>query len=445
MASNIYIPNVARDVLLQEAIENAKLQQSKQKKIIEDQIKDAQSKLNKLSNNLWHIRPKQDLKNLITDLQEKLDSTMLSIDEMKIKVSSIEQRYSKALLSTSTKYISSSLHSASDAKKRPAVLITHLDEFLRQKLRAELGLQDAPMLLTTGDICDLCGIQMVIVSNDSMLSCTRCHKLRVLPNSTSASQGLDIDSNSTITKHRLPECIELAQGKEFGEPPDEIVEAIARYFISTKFIDLSDHIELIKTKRPFLNIHDAETKLNMDLSCLRTITSQKVRVAIKALVNAGHDECKTYIDKSVKIAAYISGYWPPRMNAQQEEQLRMLYTKAAPFYERKKKLKQAFWPGGFPYFLRAITILLGWDEFAPLFHIPLTSKAARETLREEIWHELAWEFVPISGTLPNIIVDGVPVTTVLHDEKEEAGMFEDENLQIKTPKKRRRDVKFLTC
>ena len=247
---------------------------------------------------------------------------------------------------------------------------------------------------------------------------------------TTALHGTDIESSTAITKHRLPEWIEMAQGKEFSEPPDDVVEAVAKFMIENGMSGLEEFRKEITEERErggmFLGAQDAIKRLKIpDLERrLKSINSNTVRTALRGIVvNGKSEKFRKFYERSSKIAALVGGYWPPRMNGQQEEQLRLLYTIAAPEYEKRRKPKQTYWPGGFPFFLRCLCILLGWDEFATQFPTSSTKEGgARDLLRNEIWSELGWELVPYAGSLPPISYpDGISRSINLEDDDEGGG------------------------
>lgn len=424
------MPNASRDALIREALEVAVTKQTQARKTVEADLLKARADLKKASTGKrWLWRAKLDAERHIAELEKKLSDASKTHGQLQTDIEVIEEGFSKALASSSRitghKLISSSLHSVIASKRKAAVLMTvdNAEECLRQHLRAELGLQDAPILLTPGDVCDECGIQMVVVSHDSMLSCTRCHKLRVLPNTmtVSAMHGTDVESASSITKHRLPEWIEMAQAKEFGEASPEAIERVTLYILKsgTGLEQYKDIIREERKKGAFKDADDAIRRLPIpDLEkILKSITAAEARASLHALVNDGDESLRKFYERSAKIAASIGGYWPPRMNSQQEEKLRMLYTIAAPIYEKRRKPKQSFFPGGFPFFLRSLVLLLGFDEFAESFPVPGNVLGTRDTLRADIWKELGWELVPISGKMSPIrLPDGSVMQIELGEE-----------------------------
>jgi len=343
---------------------------------------------------------------------------------------------------------------------RPSVLLMtpeNAAQSLTLHLRASLLGAPPPLLLTVGDICDECGVQMKVIANDSMLGCGSCHKTRLLPNTTtvtvSSTGEFDYSSSSVHQKHRLPEWIEMAQAKQFAEPPLDVLESIVEHLVKTHATGLSSkELLALKTEReargPFVDAADAIARLQgaipgIEAAMLR-LQAGSVRRALKAMVQAGGStRLRKYYEHSAKCAAYIGGYWPPRMNAQQEEILRLVYAAAAPAYEAKRKPTQSYWPGGFPYFLRSACALLGWDEFVPLFPLPPGSRegGSRHVLREEIWSELSWEMVPAYAPLPPIRLrsrasEGYETFQLLEDEGADDEEGSDE--ETTTAAKRRR-------
>lgn len=305
---------------------------------------------------------------------------------------------------------------------RPNVLLMTPENATRSltlHLQSSLGQAPPPLLLTVGDICDECGVQMKVIANDSMLGCSSCHKTRLLPNTTtvtvSSTGEFDYSSAAMHQKHRLPEWIEMAQAKQFAEPPLEVLETVVEHLVQKGATGLSERdVVALRKERVrggvFLDAKDAIRRLEPSIphiqATLLRLQSGVVRRALRDIVQVGGSaRLRKYYEHSAKCASYISGFWPPRMNAQQEEVLRLVYAAAAPAYEARRKPTQHYWPGGFPYFLRSACALLGWDEFVPLFPLPPGSRegGGRHALRKAIWeNDLGWELVPAFAPLPPI-------------------------------------------
>ena len=327
---------------------------------------------------------------------------------------------------------SSSSSSAPTRTRAEVLLMTpaNATRALTLHLQHTLGACPPPLLLTVGDVCDECGVQMRVIANDSMLGCPTCHKTRLLPNTTTVavSHSGDVDYSASIshTKHRLPEWIEMAQGKQYAEPPQAVLEVVVEHLVKTRTTGLEPFAAVIAEERakrgPFRDAVDAETRLASAIPNLRDLLQQvqagTVRRALRLLVQSGASEkLRKFYEHSTKCASYISGYWPPRLNAQQEEVLRLLYAAAAPAYEARRKPTQHYWPGGFPYFLRSVCALKAWDEFVPLFPLPAGSRdgGGRHTLRKLIWEQdLQWEVVPAHAPLPPIQVRVAGTDTYEH-------------------------------
>lgn len=435
--------NVEREALLSEAITAAQEKNKDQIQRLQDQCKQLKEKLASFGENIprWKLREVADTECKIVQVEKQLASLKLDRNTLRKQFEEVEKKYAYAMDVTAklqgNRLVSSSIHSATKTFRKTNVVLMapeNADECIRQHLRADLGLQEVPLMLTAGDVCDDCGIQMSVVSNDSMLSCPQCHKLRLLPNTmtTSALHGTDVESSAAITKHRLPEWIEMAQGKEFAEPPEDVTVTVAKFLIQNNMTGLeqfqSDIAEERKLRGPFLSVQNAVDRLQEKIPDLEarllSVSSCSIRTALRGIVTETKaDKFRKFYERSAKIAAIVSGFWPPRMTGQQEETLRLLYTVAAPEYEKRRKPRQTYWPGGFPFFLRCLCILLGWDEFAAQFPIPSGAKegGSRDLLRNEIWTELGWELVPYSGKpRPMLLPDGTMWSLTLEEDENEA-------------------------
>ena len=405
----------------------------------------------------WLNRKHRDLSAQKVKLQGKLKEVQLDKQTVRANAEAREAHYVSLFnkLKTNPKQlVTQSAHSVlgpQKTKKNSVVVVSreNVGELLRQKFRAELGLQELPLMITAGDVCDDCGLSMLVVSNDSMLTCPQCHKMRVLPNTMSSNNLQDSDPASIITKHRFTEWLEFMQAKDVCTPPAEVLSAVGRYLLDNRMTGLEEHAQLIADERrkngPFKDIEDAEKRLpglKIYESCKALIAKNPslIRGILKTLVMRGDgDKFRKFYERSVKITALLTGFWPPRLTGSQEEIMRMLFCAAAPYYEKERKPKTTTWPGGFPYFLRSLCILLGWDEFAQQFPVAnSTINASRDALRLKIWSrpEMDWECVPYTGVLPPIqLKDGTILNTVLQDNGDGD---DDETPRPKPAKKRAR-------
>lgn len=289
-----------------------------------------------------------------------------------------------------------------------------LAQFIRRDVLKELP--DATQSINA-DICDDCGVQMVVIANDSMLACMRCGKTRNIStvHAWNSSMDADFTALNTHQKSRLLEWLEYAQAKEYGDIPVATLNEAMSIIVRHKMSGLEMYTDEIRmeylARGPFLSVSNAIERLgnilpNLEV-LLKGIDSIFIRNVLKSCIDS-----KKYIERSAKIASLISGYYPERLTADQEEYIRKLFMAATPVYDRYRKASQPNWPGGYAYFLRCLLILLGWDEIAALFPIQITGRnSEREETRAEIWKVLQWENVSsIAPLRPIKMPDGTFLT-----------------------------------
>jgi hypothetical protein len=254
----------------------------------------------------------------------------------------------------------------------------------------------------TADICDDCGVQMMVIANDSMLACSRCAKTRVITSANAWTAAMDVDFSNMNThqKLRLFEWLEFAQAKEYGEVPDDVLKTTMEALVSSKSTGLEQYIPIIADERskrgPYLDVVNAIERLRPRIPNIEQLLKQVDGIMVRNIIR--NTSAKKFGERSPKIASLLSGYAPERLTADQEEYVRKLFMAASPVYERWRKTSQPIWPGGYAYFLRCLMILLGWDEFAAMFPIQMTGRnQEREDMRTAIWTTLQWELVPSSG------------------------------------------------
>lgn len=276
-------------------------------------------------------------------------------------------------------------------------------EQLKTFIKREI-LKELPEVTTAinSDICDDCGTHMMVIANDSMLACSRCGKTRIITtvHAWNASMDADYSTVNVHQKSRLLEWLECAQAKEYGDIPETILKDVMDVLVRNKLTGLEAYASVIQEELasggPYLSASDAVRRLGPKIpnfeAKLKAVDSIMVRNVLR---NCNISETKKYAERSAKISTLISGYYPERLTADQEEYIRKLFMAATSVYDRFRKSSQPNWPGGYAYFLRCLLILLGWDEIAAHFPIQLTGRNAdREDMRASIWKILGWENVP---------------------------------------------------
>jgi Poxvirus Late Transcription Factor VLTF3 like len=316
-------------------------------------------------------------------------------------------------------------------KLQKAAVKANLDQELRDMFGTYVKrslLKEAPDLTSTvtADICDDCGVQMMVIANDSMLACSRCAKTRVITSANAWTAAMDVDF-STISNHqksRLLEWLEFAQAKEYGEIPPHILQDVMTTLHCGKITGLECHAAVISKERlsggPFTDSTNAIERLKPLIPDIEMLLRSLDGIIIRNVVRS--TTSKKFGERGAKIASLLSGYFPERMTADQEEYVRKLFMAASPVYDRWRKTCQPVWPGGYAYFLRCLMILLGWDEFAAMFPIQITGRnQEREDMRRDIWAILKWDNVPSSGPQSLIsLADGSPDldgATIAHADK----------------------------
>lgn len=258
------------------------------------------------------------------------------------------------------------------------------------------------------DICDECGVEMMVIANDSMLACSRCGKTRLITtvHAWNASMDADYSTVNVHQKSRLLEWLECAQAKEYGDIPDAVLQDVMGTLVRNKLTGLEDYASIIAEERalgPFVSTDNAIARLGSRIPDLESKLKSVDAILVRNVLRGNSSESKKYAEKSAKIASLISGYYPERLTADQEEYIRKLFMSATVVYDRFRKSTQPNWPGGYAYFLRCLLILLGWDEIAAHFPVQLAGRNGdKEDLRRKIWAVLKWENVPSVAPLSHV-------------------------------------------
>ena len=295
-----------------------------------------------------------------------------------------------------------------------------------------------------GDFCDDCGVIMLVIASDSLLGCPKCAKTRSVPHASATSTiESDFVPNGTIkVKSRLLEWVQFCQAKESLEVDMDSASQVSKILLEQNvhlsYLDSPETRQIlldeIDVNGPFLDATDAIDRTRLSLPNLETdlksISGSIVKRAMQALVSEGHSQFRKLYESSPKYASFVSGFWPRRFTALQEERIRRMFTVAAPVYhsDRVKSATLTF-KGGYPYWLRCICVLNGWYEF--LDHFPIKKElpsSERETKRFEFWSKLKWEFVPSHAPFrpQECLVDGKEFVIHADDFEHDTYLEEDE-------------------
>lgn len=300
-------------------------------------------------------------------------------------------------------------------------------ELLPQKSKEEIPMMSTRTIRKSykGDICEDCGIHLRIVNNNSMLACFKCFKTRILPAISHAMHQEDEYSSSSIhtpQKNRLIEWLEFSQAKDYADPDETTMKYVLEsYIVHPHGKEIMEYAgEISRNFREhglYTSASNAITRLEPSIPSIRrlllSINSETVYDVMRHVVQherkAGGETLSMKYERSPKIASYLSGFWPRRFSASQEETIRRMFSESSPLYDRLKKPNQPNFPGGYAAWLRSTVILLGLDEFINHFRVTMTSSRGgwndKETIRQTVCKELNWQFIPITDTPPPIYME----------------------------------------
>lgn len=266
-----------------------------------------------------------------------------------------------------------------------------------------------------GDFCDDCGVMMLVIASDSLLGCPKCAKTRAVPHAsaTSTMESDFVPNGSIKVKSRLLEWVQFSQAKECVEIDDSVARLLTMNLVkdysNLKQLtsrEILDGIKMeIEARGEFIDAEDAVERLRSIAPTLeqdlKKINGSAIRRAMQALVSRGFGSVRKLYENAAKYGSIISGFWPRRFSADQEDRVRRMFTLAAPVYHSDRlKSSTLTFKGGYPYWLRCVCILNGWYEFLDHFPVKRESRASeRETKRAEFWKILKWEFVPSHAPL----------------------------------------------
>lgn len=215
-----------------------------------------------------------------------------------------------------------------------------VDEYLTEMQRAP-----AKVAMTTRDNCPRCANapQLLLCSARSIMSCPTCGYsvtyLDATSTSTSFDELVEFSQYSYKRVNHYMMWLTLLQGKETHRVPDSILSAVAE--------DLYDRVGLRSTE---------------------DVTQKRVRESLR------HLKLRRAYDHVAQVAARLSGKRPVRISPQIEEQLRNMFLRMQPAFQRHAPksrtnflsysyvLYRCFQILGIPEMLGGISLLKGRDK-----------------------------------------------------------------------------------
>ena len=223
------------------------------------------------------------------------------------------------------------------------------------------------------DSCEICGVQMILSLNGSVIKCPICNNAHSYLDATSASVAYneEVEFGSFTYKkiNHFQEWLNKFQYKESTQVHDEIIAQVMDYF----FIRGVD---------------------------VKKIDQAEVRKALK------HYGLNKQYDHAAQIHCRITGVPPMRMTPEQEEKCRLMFQAIQePFIKWKPKImpkRRNFL--SYSYCLFKFCQLLGYTNFLKCFAL-LKGKDKlnkQDALFEAICKELDWEFISSTVDTPAI-------------------------------------------
>jgi hypothetical protein len=405
------LPKDIEDALIEQRAALVQKQSEDECKKIDEEIQQTETMISQCTARYQRLQ-RLDLLAKVEKLKERVKDARSGkiVQDFDLKMKPMLEVYKK-LSKTESKTLPK-LVRFSDAKESDIVL--EMRRSLIEKCK-KVELQHALL----GDFCDDCGVMMLVIASDSLLGCPKCAKTRSVPHaSATSSMESDFVPNGTIkVKSRLLEWVQFSQAKECIEIDETVAQLLTEVILEdAKFLTSKETLciirEEVKERGPFTHAQDAIDRLKHAIptleKTLKNINGSFTKKAMQSLVTRGHGNVRKLYENAPKYGALISGFWPRRFSAEQEDKIRRMFTLAAPIYHSDRvKSSTLTFKGGYPYWLRCVCILNGWYEFLDHFPIKREPRSSeRETKRFEFWKKLKWEFVPSHAPIrPQLCID----------------------------------------
>jgi len=201
----------------------------------------------------------------------------------------------------------------------------------------------AKVAMAMRDVCPTCEIRLLLCTRRSIMTCPECGHCITYLDATSASTSFDdVIEYSQYSYKRVNHYmmwIILLQGKESHRVPDDIINGV-----------MSDLYSRLGIRIP------------------SDVTQKKVRQSLRYL------KYRKAYDHVSQVTSRISGIRPPRINAEVEEQLKTMFLKMQPAFQRHAPksrtnflsysyvLYRCFQILGLPHMLEGLTLLKGRDK-----------------------------------------------------------------------------------
>lgn len=303
----------------------------------------------KTLNGRAHFRDRAETLAYIKDLEKRISDTAAGVNMCKFE--SVVQPYLDL-----AQEIESSKHNKSESRMD--------DSSIRDELASNLNDSVSPVYVMNDDMCDTCGVAMVVMASEARMGCPLCSRTRPYMQATSShipyGEEVEFASFSYKRQNHFQEWLNSIQAKENTEVPKSVIEDVMGYLFTRNGIRDSD-----------------------------LITPEHIRSALKAL-----DMRKQY-DHTMQIWVSITGKPPPRFSAFHETQLRLMFDSIqGPWKKHCPAGRINFL--SYSYCLHKFCELLGLDEFLQYFPLLKGAEKLRkqDAIFSNICNELDWQFIP---------------------------------------------------
>lgn len=327
-----------------------------------------QQSLDSLGDGRHHIRRKKDLQIQIDELQQKIEykESGQELRDFESKVEPYARMHRQ--LSEKTGAVSrgrkrtvagGKLLPTKQAKAGEGAAYD-LDA-IRDEFRQNVQGISPPLRMRADDKCETCGLDLIMMSQESRLGCPNCAQTKLYMQATSTriafGEEVEFSSFSYDRGNHLADSLARFQAKETTVVDFEVIRKVMVQLYRKGFRD--------------------PEKVTQTHVC-------------KAL-----EELKLKRDHLAQITARITGRLPPRLTPYQENHIVLMFQSIQmPFYKHCPPTRSNFL--SYPYCLYKFFELMGWDEF--LSQQKLLKGDDKLQKQDEIWKnicmELDWSYIP---------------------------------------------------
>lgn len=389
---------------------------------LEDEIRDAQSQIDKIDQGHLTDRAKQMTTKFDARLARAIQQRSHRVFEKRIATSGGAKRLQN---------LQERLRNEDDLDNT-VLLVT-------DRCRSESGAAPPPLYVVPSHECPSCKRPLTFLMDTYTYSCPRCKGAAIDASAEFAASNvtfrLKANRMSSVSKDKtdigaahtgqsiqvnsgqhtqLQDLLASIQCKKKERIPPALFRTVG-WFLAKSMWETGDDAtqafidavtDEVSARGPFLTVENAFERMPESFHpfldrAFCSLETNNIVCIIRQLETDGN----RYYRQAPAIAQYLRGMKPPSIDWEIEHEVLEMCYQLIPVACRFSQKDGNYW-GGYPYSIFCHLLLLGYDEFLPMLSLQDCTK--HDKVRFEACKVLNWQWVPATAPFPEIEYEGTP-------------------------------------